>query len=174
MPAVDTLSTARRLTAEQNPAATAEGLGRRECSIHRIGSRNVSTPATQPILSVSLLAIPGCATAVPRRPRSGRVVEDVENCPLSLIHRQFGSGSARGRHDQWTAVDSEGHAEEWRHESPRPVAKSRRAGAIASQPQARRAPRALRTGFRSTPMPETSTSQTSPCFIALVEPGVPV
>ena len=46
--------------------------------------------------------------------------------------------------------------------------------AMPSQLQARREPRALRTGFRRMPMPETSTSQTSPCFIALVEPGVPV
>ena len=35
-------------------------------------------------------------------------------------------------------------------------------------------PRAPRTRFSSTPIPVISTSQTSPCFIALVDPGVPV
>lgn len=111
---------------------------------------------------------------MPRSLQRGRVLQDLGDDPFSVIHRKFDRGGAATKFvgtcqnpNPTLGKGVTSHRDPMRGSSGPECA-------VPSQLQARREPRALRTGFRSTPMPETSTSQTSPCFIALVEPGVPV
>lgn len=157
MSAIDTLSTARRLTAEQNPAATAEGDGRRECSIHRIGSRHGLTPATQPILSVSPLAIPECEATVPHRLRGGHVVRNRVNDPCSPIHRQCGRGGPGGRHDHQASVGfrrpPEGEASRATATRCEGLADASVLSRVSLRPDARHAPCGRDSGARQCPRP---------------------
>lgn len=168
---IDCPLSARCLEADRNRRRIRAPCTRQSLDWGRTGS----TPSTQPILSVSPVAFPPSGAAVPYGLRVGRVIQDFgdhrsRRSISSLAVVALANATFVGH--RWIPKSAHrkavaGHCDPLR----RPGGRER---AVQTRLQARREPRALRTGFRSTPMPETSTSQTSPCFIALVEPGVPV
>ena len=168
---IDCPASARCLEADGNRRRIRAPCTRQSLDWGRTGS----TPPTQPILSVSPVAFPPSGAAVPYGLRVGRVIQDFGD---HRSRRSISSlavvalATARFVGHRW--LPKSAHREGFANHRDPLRGSGGGEGAVPSRLQARREPRALRTGFRSTPMPETSTSQTSPCFIALVDPGVPV